>query len=201
MKSFFNKMMILIVCFTFSNTIDAQVTYDYDKDADFTQYKTYSFGGWQEHSDKLINDLDKKRIGDSFRSELTLRDMDYVLGDSDLIITVFFVIDEKTSTTAYTNYMGNGMGYGMGYGGGRYGGYYRPAWGWGGGSSTTTYSEDDYKVGTFIVDFYDAKTKKLVFQGVSQKTVNEKASKRAKTIPKGVKKIMKNFPIEIVKKK
>lgn len=200
MKFFFQKVSIIIICFIFSNSLKAQITFDYDKEADFTKYKTYSFGGWQQDSDKIINDIDKKRILQSFKSEFTQRDMDYQLAEADVVVTMFFVIDEKTSTTAYTNYMGNGMGYGPGYRGGYYGGYARPGWGWGGGPTTTTYSEKDYKVGTFIVDVYDAKTKKLVWQGVSQKTINEKSSKRARTIPKGVAKIMKKYPIDIVKK-
>lgn len=200
MKNFFKKTAIVIVCLIMSNSLEAQITYDFDKDVDFTQYKTYSFGGWQQDSDKIINDIDKKRILSSFKSELLQRDLDYELAEADLVITLFLVVDDKTSTTAYTNYMGAGMGYGYGYGGGRYGGYYRPAWGWGGGYSTTSYSEEDYKVGTFVVDIYDAKSKKLIWQGVSRKTINENASKRAKTIPKGVAKIMKKYPVDKKKK-
>ena len=200
MRKLIKSLTVLAVCIFFYDTASAQVTYDYDKEADFTQYKTYSFGGWQEDSDKLINDLDKKRIYDSFKAEFVQRDMEYVLGDADIVVTFFIVIDEKTSTTAYTNYMGTGMGYGMGYHGGYYGGYNRAGWGWGGGSSTTSYSENDYKVGTFVMDIYDAKSKKLVWQGVSQKTIKENASKRARTIPKSAKKLMKNYPIKISKK-
>lgn len=200
MKKLLKSLTVLAMCIFFYDTASAQVTYDYDKEANFTEYKTYSFGGWQEDSDKLINDIDKKRIYSSFKSEFTKRNMDFVLGDADVVVTFYMVIDEKTSTTAYTDYMGNGMGYGAGYRGGYYRGYYGAGWGWGGGSSTTTYSEDDYKVGTFVMDIYDAKTKKLVWQGVSQKTINENASKRARTIPKGAKKLMKNYPIEASKK-
>lgn len=200
MKNFFNKAALLVVCLIISSSLKAQITFDYDKDVDFTQYKTYSFGGWQDDSGKIINDIDKKRILSSFKSELLQRDLDYELAEADLVITLFLVVDDKTSTTAYTNYMGAGMGYGYGYGGGRYGGYYRPAWGWGGGYSTTSYSEEDYKVGTFVVDIYDAKSKKLIWQGVSRKTINENASKRAKTIPKGVAKIMKKYPVDKKKK-
>jgi hypothetical protein len=196
MKKLFKLILLLVVCVLFNNTTSAQVTYDYDKDADFTQYKTYSFGGWQDDSGKLINDIDKKRILQSFKSQFTQRGMEYVLGDADVVVTLFFVVDDKVSTTAYTDYMGAGMGYGAGF----YGGYYRPAWGWGGGYATTTYTEDDYQVGTMVVDVYDAKKKTLVWQGVSQKTINENASKRAKTIPKSVAKIMKNYPIAIIKK-
>lgn len=201
MKNLITCLTIFTICIFSYNPVSAQVTSDYDKDADFTQYKTYSFGGWQEGSEKLFNDLDKKRVLESFKSEFTQRGMEYVLGDADVVVTLFFVIDEKTSTTAYTNYMGNGMGYGAGYGGGRYGGYSRASWGWGGGSSTTTYSEEDYREGTFVVDIYDAKSKTLVWQGVSQKEIKEDASKRAKSIPKAAKKIMKKYPVDIIKTK
>ena len=200
MRKFFNKTALLILCLIIGTSLKAQITFDFDKDADFTQYKTFSFGGWQEDSDKIINDIDKKRILESFKSEFVQRGMDYQLAEADVIVTLFLVVNKETSTTAYTNYMGAGMGYGYGYGGGRYGGYYRPAWGWGGGYSTTSYNENHYNVGTFVVDIYDAKTKKLVWQGVSQKTINEKANKRAKSIPKGVAKIMKKYPIAISKK-
>lgn len=70
-------------------------------------------------------------------------------------ITLYIVVEDKTSTTAYTNYVG-----GMNYGG-------RWGWGTGMGGATTSYSQDDYKQGTFVVDLYDAGTKKLVWQGSS----------------------------------
>lgn len=72
------------------------------------------------------------------------------------------------------------------------------AWGWGNGSSTTTYSEYDYQEGTLVADLYDAGSKKLVWQGVSQSTIG-KASKRDKTIAKKVKKLMGKYPLAISK--
>jgi len=193
MKKLIKSLTVLAIGVFFYNTTNAQITYDYDRDVNFSEYKTYSFGGWQEDSGKIINDIDKKRIQQSFKSEFLQRGMEYQLAEADAVVTLFFVIDNKTCTTAYTNYNG-GMGMGYGYGIG-----YRPAWGWGSGYSTTTYSENDYQVGTFVVDIYDAKTKKLVWQGVSQKTIKENASKRARTIPKGVTKLMKKYPVDIIK--
>ena len=147
--------------------------------------------GWQNDSDKLINDLDKTRILDAFKAEFDARNMTLVEDNADAVVTLFLVIDNKTSTTAYTNYMGGmGMGYGYGWGMGM---------GAGMGTSTTTYSENDYEVGTLVVDVYDAGTKKLAWQGVLQKTINEKASKREKTIPKNAAKIMKQYPVPAAK--
>ncbi len=194
MKNVFKSFMIIVFSTFIFEPVVAQVSSDYDKEADFTTYKTYSFGGWQDDSGKIINDIDKKRLKESLQAEFSSRGMTYKALDADVIVTLFFVIDNKTSTTAYTNFNG---GIGMGYGYGR--GYYRPAWGWGMGSSTTTYSEEDYQVGTFVIDIYDTNTKKLVWQGVSKKTINSNANKRAKTIPKGVKKLFKKYPISPIK--
>jgi len=204
MKNFIKSITLFTVCLFFYSAANAQITYDMDKDADFTSYKTYSFAGWQDGSDKLVNDIDKKRILGSFKSELLQRGMDYKMAEADVIITIYLVLDEKTSRTAYTDYYNSGMGMGMGYGYGR--GYYRPGYGYGvgmgmgmGGSSTTTYSENDYLVGTFVIDMYDATSKKLVWQVVDQQTIQQNGSKRGKTIPKGVKKIMKKYPVDIIK--
>lgn len=185
----------LLVVILSTSSFYAQVTSDYDKTVDFTKYKTFDFEGWQDNSDQLINDLDKTRILDSFGEEFRNRNLTYVEEGGDMIITFYFVIDQKTSTTAYTNYNG-AMGYGGGWG---YG--YGRGWGMGMGmgSSTTTYSENVYDVGTFVVDAYDGESKKLVWQGISRKTINSNPKKREKTIPKGVKKLMKKFPIQAPK--
>ena len=126
--------------------------------------------------------------------ELTIRGMTYDESNPDVGITLYIVIENKTSTTAYTNYNG-GMGYGMG----RYGGWGYGGMGMGMGSATTTYSENDYQQGTTVIDFYDEGTKKLVFQGVFSKKVTENPKKRDKTIPKNVKKLMAKYPVKPIK--
>ena len=186
---------VLLVAILSTSSFYAQVTSDYDKTVDFTKYKTYSFEGWQDNSDQLINELDKKRIHDSFGAEFSKRNLQYVEQGGDMIVTLYLAIDQKTSQTAYTNYHG-GMGYGGGWGYGYGRGY---GYGMGMGSATTTYSESVYDVGTFVVDVYDGESKKLVWEGISRKTINENPKKREKTIPKGVKKLMKKFPIPAIK--
>ena len=170
------------------STAFSQVNSDYDKSVDFTKYKTFSFLGWQKESGKQLNDLDKQRLRDAFKSEFAQRDMTIVTDNADALVTLYLVVDDKTSTTAYTDYTGGlgmvrGVGWGMGVGG------------MGFGSSTTTYSEDDYKEGTFVMDIYDGTTKKLIWQATYQGIVQEKASKRDKTIPKNVAKMMKKYPV------
>ena len=193
MKISIKSFGLLILVIMFSTNMKAQVKSDYDKNTDFTKYTTYSFAGWVENSDKILTAFDKKRITDALASELSSRSMKYSETGGDAVITLFIVVNQKTSTTAYTNYTG-----GMGYGGGRRG------WGmgYGGvgmGSATTTYSESDYMEGTFVVDMYDSMSKDLVWQGIITGVVKENPEKREKTIPKKMAKLMKKYPIKPIK--
>jgi len=93
MKNLFKLLTVLFLCVIFNNTAAAQSSFDLDKEVDFTKYKTYSFAGWQENSDELLSSIDKKRIQESFKSEFTIRDMDYLLGNADVVVSLFLVID------------------------------------------------------------------------------------------------------------
>jgi len=167
-----------------------KVTVDFDETIDmsnFKTYKTFSFLGWQGESEKILSDFDKERLHDAFISEFKKRNITQAQEGADMDISLYIVISKETSTTAYTSYMGGGFGRGYRRGG------------WGGGYSTTNYSENDYLAGTMVMDVYDPKTKKLIWEGVATGTVSEKPKKREKGIPKAVSKLMKKFPVAIVK--
>ncbi|SFU02173.1 protein of unknown function [Algoriphagus locisalis] len=192
MKNLSKQVMMGAMMMLFSTLGFAQVKSDYDKEADFTAYETYSFQGWQKDSDKQLNEFDKKRILDALKAEFDSRGLSLVESGADAEVALYLVLDQKTSTTAYTDFMG-GMGYG-------------PRWGWGMGvggmgmaSATTTYNEDDYTEGTLVVDMYDESGKKLIWQGVLTSVVQEKPEKREKTIPKKIKKLMKEYPVDPMK--
>lgn len=181
-------LITLFLSFAIAFSYAQKVTVDLDKTVDMTKYKTFSFLGWQDNSDKILNDLDKQRLYEAFNNEFDIREIKEVKEDPDMDISLYIVVNKETSTTAYTNYMGGGFGRG----------YYGGAWG--GGSATTTYSENDYLAGTLVMDVYDPDTKKLIWEAVATGTVHEKPSKREKGIPKSVSKLMKKFPVEPVKK-
>ena len=185
-----NILFIIALILVFSaSSIAQKVKVDFDKNTDFSKYKTIEFLGWQDDIDQLLNDFDKKRIRESFKSEFESRNLEKDDENPDMVFSLYLVVSQKTSTTGYTNYYG-------GYGGG----YHRGGWGWGAGHSSTTYTENDYLEGTMVLDVYDAKSKDLIWQSVATGTVNEKPEKREKSIPKTIKKLMKKFPIEPVKK-
>ena len=167
-----------------------KVVSDVDPTIDWSQYSSLEYYGWAEESDKILTRFDKERIENAFANEFKKRGFEIVEDGGDMIVTLFIVVEQKTTTTAHTTSMGGG------YGG--YGGYYGygPGYGWGGGHSTTTIQDYNYAEGTLICDVFDAKNKKLIWEGIGTKTVDENPAKREKNIPPAIAKIMAKFPVQ-----
>ena len=170
------------------------VTSDSDKTADFSKYKTFTYYGWADKSDQLLTQFDKDRIESSFQNEFANRGWTANQTDGDAIVSLYIVVDQKTSFNSYTDHYNTGM----------YGGMYDPIYGYdygrgmgmGMGSSTTTTTQHDYEVGTLIIDVFDAQTKKQIWQGIGKGTISENTSKREARITAGVAKIMEAFPVQ-----
>ncbi len=193
----FKAFGIMGLVLFFSACSGIKVTTDFDKNVDFTKYKTFEYYGWEKDSDEILNRFDKERIENAFGKEFRKRGLKYVENGGDLIVTLYIVTKQKQQTSATTTGMG-GMG-GMGYG---YGGYYGygPSYGWGGGYSHTTVNTYDYMVGTLIIDVYDATDKKLVWESIGEGTVEEDPKRRDESTVITVEKIMKPYPIKPTKK-
>ena len=149
-----------------------QVKTDYDHDANFNQYKTYS---WEKvlTQDPLWVD----RIKQAVNTALAAKGWTPVQSGGDVsIVAVETTQNQQTLDTFYD-----------GFGGG---------WRWRGfggiGESTTTV--ENYKVGTLVVDLFDAKSKKLVWRGSASDTLSNKSDKNIKNLDKGVQKIFDHFP-------
>jgi hypothetical protein len=177
--------MLISVIAVACSSINA--TYDIDKTADFTKYKTY---GFTEDAQKLgIQELDRNRILGAIDAEMSARGL--TKSDTpDALIDLFIKLEQKRDATATTT--GPGM-----YGGyGAYGGYGR--YGYGGGMSTTHIDVNEYVEGTLFINLVDRGTEKIVWQGRGTKTLDEQASgeKKEKNINAGVKKIFGYFPVK-----
>lgn len=183
-------VLLMLVAAAVFGCSSLKVTSDYDKETDFSKYKTFEYYGWAKESDKILNRFDKERIEQAFAAEFARRGLKLVQDNGDMVVSLFIVVDQKTSTTAYTNHYGMG-GYGYGPRWGWYGGY-----GMGMGQSATTYSEEDYLEGTLVVDVFDKAQKKLIWQSVGTKTVDDNPNTRDRNIPKVAAAMMKPFPIE-----
>src|ERR1700756_6069885 len=151
-----------------------QVKTDYDRSANFSQYKTYSW----EHV-KTKDSLFVDRIKDAVNGALAARGWTQVESGGDVsIVAVQMTSNQETLTTFYN-------GFGGGWGFRRFGG---------GGFGEATTTTDTYKVGTVVVDLFDTKTKQLIWRGSSSDTLSDNSDKNIKNLNKGVDKMFKHFP-------
>lgn len=190
MKNLFFIALLALLTFGIGCSSSVTITTDYDKEADFTQYKTFGFLKWNAESSALVNDLDRRRLENAVAAELEKRGMKRIDGMGDTMIGFHVVAEEKTGTTSYTNHYG-GMGY---YGGGFGYGYGYPY----GGSSTTQTSTYTYVIGTIVIDQYDASSKKLVWEGIAQGEVKDDKSKREENIKEDMRRMFENYPVPAV---
>jgi hypothetical protein len=151
-----------------------QVKTDFDRNANFGQYKTYS---WEQVKTK--DALDVGRIKAAVNAALAAKGWTQVDSGGDVsIIAMEMTHDQQTLNTFYD-----------GFGGG---------WGWrrfgGGGLGEATTTTETYRVGTVVVDLFDTKTKQLIWRGSSSDTLSNNSDKNIKNLDKGVDKMFKNFP-------
>jgi hypothetical protein len=175
--------LILVVLFGGVLGLYAQdVRYNFDKNADFTKYKTYK---WVEiKGADRPNQLVQKQITDALDAELAKKGLTKTDGENaDLYIAYQTAIGTEKEFTSYNT----GWGYGPGWGGGWYGGM---------GSTMTTTSTTTIYVGQLDVDMYDAAKKEMVWRGNASKTIDPKAKpeKQQKNLAKAVAKLLKNYP-------
>jgi len=162
--------------------IAQEVTYDFDKSANFAAFKTYQ----QKEGTKVGQPLIDDRIVAAIDTELTAKGLTKS-ANPDVFVVYHVAFDKQKDISTFSS------GYGGGYG--PYG------WGWGGGMGTTTTSVRDILIGTMVIDMADAKKNTVVWRGMGTKEVdtNAKPEKRDKSINNAVKKIFKNFPPKVKK--
>jgi len=165
------------------------VRYDFDKDKDFSKYRTYKWV--QIKGADQPDDLTARAITKAIDAELARKGMTKTDEDSaDLYIGYQTALGQEKEFTSFNT----GWGYGPGWGGGWYG--------YGGMTSGTTYgSTSTVYVGQLDLSMYDPETKQLIWRGVASKTLDPKAKpdKKQKNINKAVTKLLKKYPPEAKK--
>jgi len=159
-----------IVLLAASASFAQQVKTDYDRAADFSRYKTYSWEKVQTQDQLWVD-----RIREAVNADLSAKGLTQVPSGGDIaIVAIEMTKNERTLNTFYN-----------GFGGG---------WRWGGGFGDATTTVDNYKVGTLVVDLFDANSKKLIWRGSSSDTLSNKSEKNIKALDKGVEKMFEHFP-------
>jgi hypothetical protein len=154
-----------------------QVFSDYDKDADMSAYKTYSWLTEEQIESKgtnplYYNELNDKRIKQAVYEQMKRRGFTYSNETQPLEMHYHIIVEDKTLVTTEPG----GYGYGPVFESKRKQAY-------------------PYRQGTLIIDLMDTKNKTLVWRGGATSAIESEISKNPEeAIRKGVEKIFEKFP-------
>lgn len=181
--------MIAMLLATAASALAQDVRFDFDKDKDFSKYKTYKWVTIKNA--QLPDDLTQKALTSAIDSQLAAKGLTKTDSDTaDLYVGYQTAIGQEKEFTSFNT----GWGYGPGWGGGWYG--------HGGMTSNTSYgSTSTVYVGQLDLSMYDPAAKQLVWRGTASKTLDPKAKpeKKQKNITKAVEKLLKNYPPQVKK--
>ena len=169
MNNLLKLASVLSVLFAFTTiALGQDVHTDYDKHAMFGNYHTYS---WEKV--KTTNPLWESRIRDAVDRDLQAKGWQKVESGGDVAL---MAVGSSQNQQEYQTFY-DGLG----------------GWRWGGFGETTT-TVENYRVGSLVVDMYDARNKQLIWRGVASETLSNKPEKNEKTLDKAVDKMLKDFP-------
>lgn len=167
------NLLPVLALFLLTSCGAIRVNSDYDKNVDFSKYKTYAFH--KNGVDKVeISDLDKRRILKAIDNQMAAKG--FTKSETpDVLINIFTKEREEINV----NQFNAGWGYG---------------WGWNpyfGGNATTVTSNTK---GTLYIDIIDAKQKELIWQGEGEGTLTKDTNKKDEVIQEFVAKILSQYP-------
>ncbi|MBV2196489.1 MAG: DUF4136 domain-containing protein [Flavobacterium sp.] len=168
----FKFLSVLFLVATFFSCSSVRVNADYDKKANFENYKSYAY--LKSGVDKAeISDLDKKRI--LYAIDEVMATKGFTKSENpDVLVSIF--TKERERVDVYNN-----VGFGWGWG-------WNPWWGMG-YSNVSTSPE-----GILFIDIIDANTKELVWQGEGSGYLTKNTEKKEERIKEFVSKILEQYP-------
>jgi hypothetical protein len=171
-------LIITLSVFAVSCSSTLKVTNDFDRNANFSTYKTFSV--YSVKTTGSVSQLNAERIVNAIKADLTSKGFKYLESNGDLTINAITILKDKQSVSTTTNYYG-------------YGGLYRPYGYYGGmgNSSVTTYN---YRDGSLTIEMVDTKTTKMVWQGIGNKEIDKVSKDPDAAIKAAVNKILAGFP-------
>ena len=174
MKKLCLTLTVVLIAFAVSCS-SVNVRYDYERDVDFSQFKTFDF--YPVPQELRTSELVLKRIDRAIAREMTAKGFNQSSDNPDLLIAAHTEVKDKVNVTSY------------GY---RYAPYYR--WGYWGPAAGVDVRQ--YEEGSLIIDIVDNAQDELVWRGVASKSLpsNPTAEKIDRIIDQVVTKAMANFP-------
>ncbi len=144
-----------------------EVSYDFDKTANFAAFETYA---WVPGVN-LTDELNHKRVVAAVDAQLTSKGLRQKGSNPDVLVAYHARVSRDLEVA-----------------GDAWGGYRRAGWG--------RARVEEVLVGTLVIEMVDARTGRVVWRGVATKDLDTNASpeKREKNISKAAEKVFKKYP-------
>jgi hypothetical protein len=150
----------------------ADTKVDYDHNADFSRYHTYSWikaeAGDSLWQDRIVRDVDAQLQAKGWRK---------VPSGGDAAVAAYGATHNERSLQTFYDGFGGGW-------------FWR---GWGGNGMATT-TVENVPVGSLMVDVFDANTKKLIWRAHGSDTLSGKPEKNEKKLEHRVAEMFDHFP-------
>jgi len=182
MKAFRIGVVILIAFILNACFSSMRIATDYAKEVDFTAFKSYEFYGWSPEISMFLDEDQKGYVETALKNEMTTRNIKNIRAGGDLIVSVHIIVKDKTAFTTYNyNYHASSLDYTQGMR-------------WINSYSPTSFTKVHFKEGTMIIDIFDNKTKKVIWQGVASQGVEKGPGSIKANLEKTVAAILVDFP-------
>jgi len=160
------------------------VTVNFDRTADFSQYRTYAWSIGTPARSPLID----RRIIAIIEEQLAAKSLQKTENQPDLVVSYHAALNQEIRYNTTSIDAGYGPGWGAGYS------YYGRGGGWGprGGDTITTPTK--ITVGTLNVDIYDSKRKEMIWRGSASETLTTDRQKTIDLIKERTAAMFEKFP-------
>lgn len=176
------SVLFALLALAVSSALAQDVRYNFDKQTDFSKFKTYKWVNIQ--GAQKVDDLRDKQIKSAVDSALSQKGLTKTdTENADLYLGYQAGLGQEKQFTSYNSDWGYGPGWNRG-------GWYGSTGGMTTGQTSTIYN------GVLVVDMYDPANHDLVWRGTVSKTLDPKAKpeKQEKNLKKAVDKLFKKYP-------
>jgi len=157
-------LVVISVCLTPILAQAQKAVVDYDRDVDFSKFRTYAWMSGQPAPNPLVD----RRIISAIEGQLAAKGWAQVSASPSAIVVYQAAVDQQKQLNAW------GRG---------------PRW-----SGTGTVSVETIVVGQLVVDVLDAASKQLLWRGSVSDSVSDKPEKNEKKLNEAVAKLFRQFP-------
>ena len=157
-----------------SSCSSMRVMSDYEKNTDFSQYRTYTVVKPDKDLPSGLSTLNQQRIENAIKMSFARKDFQYTDQQADIAISYFVTINTEQAYDTYSTYYGRRRN----------------------GLILTDVNIREYKEGILVIDLIDTKTQQVVWHGAATDTVSETMKNLEQKIKAAVASISEQYVLQ-----